>query len=62
MVRAVEQQTTTLTQGFSEGEIAKLEEILEGFGTDIEWAVGFLAAVVSGPDPVPPVEAPVGCT
>jgi uncharacterized protein len=54
MVRAVEQQTTTLTQGFSEGEIAKLEEILEGFGTDIEWAVGFLAAVVSGPDPVPP--------
>jgi uncharacterized protein len=53
MFRAVH-QTTTLTQGFSEDEIAKLEEVLEGFGTDIEWAVGFLAAVISGPDPVPP--------
>ncbi len=42
-----------VTIGFSDKDIEKLDEILDGFGTDIEWAVGFLAAVVSGPDHVP---------
>jgi uncharacterized protein len=47
-------QRAPLPQDFTDEDIDALEDLLAGFDTDIEWTVGFLAAVVSGPELISP--------